>query len=206
MGFYAEQIYPRLVSRLGNPEPIRKLRKQIVLLARGIVLEVGVGSGANLTYYDPARVSLLYALEPNAGMLRLAEVARRQTDLTVRFLDLPGERIPLDDGSVDTVVSTFTLCTIPAIVQAIRGIARVLKPGGTLIFLEHSIAADPRVQRWQQMWEPIHHWVFEGLHLTRDIPALLASGGFRVEQSQGVYVTRFPKAWGHCCCGTAIPE
>ena len=206
MGFYAEQIYPRLVSGLGNPEPIRELRKHIVPLARGIVLEVGVGSGANLAHYDPARVSLLYALEPNAGMLRLAEVERRRTDLTVRFLDLPGERIPLDDGSVDTVVSTFTLCTIPAIVEAIRGIARVLKPGGRLIFLEHSVASDPRVRRWQQWWEPIHHWVFEGLHLTRDIPALLTSGGFRVEQSQALYLSRFPKSWSHCCWGMAIPE
>jgi len=206
MGFYAERIYPRLVRHLGNPEPIRELRKHIVLLASGIVLEVGVGSGANLAHYDPTRVSLLYALEPNAGMLRLAEMERRRTDLTVQFLDLSGDRIPLEDGSVDTVVTTFTLCTIPAVAEAIRGMARVLKPGGRLIFLEPSAAPDPRVRRWQQRWEPIHHWVFEGLLLTRDIPALIASGGFRVEQSQALYLSRFAKAWSHCCWGTAIPE
>jgi SAM-dependent methyltransferase len=205
MGFYAERIYPRLVRGLGNPGPIRKLREHVIPLATGVVLEVGVGSGANLAHYDPSRVSLLYALEPNAGMLRLAELERRRTALTVQFLDMPGERIPLDDASVDTVMSTFTLCTIPAVEEAIRGMARVLKPGGRLVFLENTIASDPRVRRWQTRWEPVHHWAFEGLHLTRDIPALLASGGFRIEQSHALYLSRFPKAWSHCCWGTATP-
>jgi ubiquinone/menaquinone biosynthesis C-methylase UbiE len=112
MGFYRDVVYPALVRRLGNPKPIQALREQIVPLARGDVLEIGVGSGANFRYYDPARVARLYALEPNRGMLRLADAQRRRTSLDIQFLDLPGERIPLTDESVDTVVSTFTLCTI----------------------------------------------------------------------------------------------
>jgi hypothetical protein len=96
MTFYNEQIYPFLVNRLGNPKPVQQLRQRIIPLAQGIVLEIGVGSGTNFPYYDPAKVRLLYALEPNPGMLRLAEVERRKTAINVQFLDLPGERIPLE--------------------------------------------------------------------------------------------------------------
>jgi ubiquinone/menaquinone biosynthesis C-methylase UbiE len=104
--------------------------------------------GANFVHYDPGRVTKLFALEPNPGMIRLAERQMHQTKLKVEFLDLPGERIPLEDGTVDTVVSTFTLCTIPGIAEAIRGIRRVLKPDGELIFFELGLSADPAVQRW----------------------------------------------------------
>jgi ubiquinone/menaquinone biosynthesis C-methylase UbiE len=180
MGFYRRVVYPALVSRLGNPQPIQALREQIVPLARGDVLEIGVGSGVNFRYYDQANVERLYALEPNAGMLRLAHAERRRTSLNIQFLTLPGERIPLEDESVDTVVSTFTVCTIPALEQALHGIARVLKPDGLLIFLENSLATDRRVQSWQRRWEPIHRRVFQGLlpsALARIDPGLLARTG-----------------------------
>src|SRR5260370_27041214 len=149
MPFYRDHVYPRLVRMLGDPKPIREVRARIVPLALGKVLEIGVGPGVNFVHYDPARVSKIYALEPNPGMIRLAERQRRGTEVDVEFLDLPGEGIPLGDGSVDTVVSTFTLCTIPGVVEAIRGIARVLKPGGKLVFFEHGRSPDPRVRRWQ---------------------------------------------------------
>lgn len=136
MPFYRDRIYPRLVNMLGNPEPIRNVRRRIVPLAQGKVLEIGAGSGINFIHYDPARVSKLYALEPNLGMIRLAERQRLRTELVVEYLDLPGERIPLEDGAIDTAVSTFTLCTIPGVGEAIRGIGRVLRPGGKLIFFE----------------------------------------------------------------------
>jgi ubiquinone/menaquinone biosynthesis C-methylase UbiE len=135
MPFYRDHIYPHLVSVLGDPKPIQQVRQRVIPLAKGDVLEIGVGPGVNFVHYDPSRVSRVYALEPNPGMIRLAEQHRRQTDLKIEFLDLPGERIPLEDRSVDTVVSTFTLCTIPGVVEAIRGIGRVLRPGGKFIFL-----------------------------------------------------------------------
>src|SRR5262245_61140563 len=118
MPFYRDRVYPRLVKLLGNPKPIREIRKRIVPLASGTVLEIGVGPGVNFEHYDPTKVSKLYALEPNKGMVRLAEKLRRQTKLDVEFLDLPGEHVPLENGTVDTVVSTFTLCTIPGVVEA----------------------------------------------------------------------------------------
>jgi ubiquinone/menaquinone biosynthesis C-methylase UbiE len=169
------------------------------------VLEVGVGPGVNFVHYDSTRVIKLYALEPNPGMIRLAQRQCRP-ELAVEFLDLPGERIPLEDDTVDTVVSTFTLCTIPGVMEAIRGIARVLKPSGKLIFLELSQSPDPRVRRWQQWWEPIHHGVFQGLYLTRDMPSLIVEGGLRIEQTETAYMTQFPKSWSHCVWGTATPD
>ncbi len=203
MGFYRDSIYPQLVTRLGDPPPIRSLRQRLLPDARGDVLEIGVGPGVNLGYYDPTRVTKLWALEPNAGMIRLAERRRRGMRLNVEFIGLPGERIPLDDTCVDTVVSTFTLCTIPGILDAIRGIVRVLKPTGELIFIEISRSPDPRVQGWQEWWEPFHRAAFAGLHLTRDVPALLDEGGLQVDQVERGYLARFPKSWAHCCWGSA---
>jgi SAM-dependent methyltransferase len=203
MEFYNRRVYPALVNLLGNPKPIRALREQLVPLARGTVLEIGVGSGTNFRYYDRTYVNRLYALEPNPGMLRLAGMQRHQTPVEIEFLTLPGERIPLEDGSVDTVVSTFTLCTIPVVNEALLAIARVLKRNGLLIFLENSLATDPEVQQWQRRWEPIHRRVFEGLLLTRDIPSLIVGAGFRIECVERVYLTRFPKSWSACCWGIA---
>src|SRR6266480_5645302 len=149
MPFYKDHIYPHLVSALGDPKPIQQVRHRIIPAAQGDVLEIGVGPGVNFVHYDPSRVSRIYALEPNPGMVRLAEQQRRQTELKIEFLDLPGERIPLEDCCVDAVVSTFTLCTIPRVVEAIRDIRRVLKPGGRFIFFEHGLSPDPPVQRWR---------------------------------------------------------
>src|SRR5919198_1232080 len=147
MPFYTDHIYPQLVRMLGNPKPIRDVRQRLIPLAQGIVLEIGVGPGVNFVYYDAARVSKVYALEPNPGMIRLAERHRCRTNMNIEFLNLPGERIPLEDATVDTVVSTFTLCTIPGVVEVIRGIGRVLRPGGRLIFFELGLAPDPQVRR-----------------------------------------------------------
>ena len=134
MPFYRNRVYPHLVRILGNPKPVQEIRQHLVPLAKGEVLEIGAGPGVNFAHYDPAKVSKVYALEPNPGMIPRAEEQRRLTQLNIEFLDLPGERIPLDDDSVDTVVSTFTMCTIPEINEAIRGVSRVLRPGGQFIF------------------------------------------------------------------------
>ena len=204
MPFYKDYIYPYLVDILGDPLPIQEIRRQIIPLAEGKVLEIGVGSGANFPHYDPNRVSQLYALEPNLGMVRLAEKKAHETKLNIEFIDLPCERIPLDDGTVDTVVSTFTLCTIPGIVDAIQGIARVLKPQGKFIFFELGLSPDPGVQRWQKRLEPVYHWLFQGLYLTRSIPSLLIEGGFHLEQMEKGYLAQFPKSASYCWWGIAL--
>lgn len=204
MPFYRDYIYPFLVRWLGNPEPIRKIRQQLIPLAQGTVLEVGVGSGANFVHYRPARLDKLYALEPNAGMIRRAKEQQRGLGLNVEYIDLPGERIPLDDRSVDTVVTTFTLCTINAVQDAISEIRRVLKPEGKLIFVELGQSPDAAVQRWQQRLEPVVHRMYAGLHLTRDIPAMIAAGGLKIEHMEQGYLALFPKALTYCWWGTAV--
>jgi len=206
MPFYKDHIYPFLVDVLGDPFPIRKIRHQIIPQAQGIVLEVGAGSGANFVHYDPAKVNRLYALEPNPGMIRLAQRQQHKTKLNIEFLDLPGENIPLEDNSIDTVVSTFTLCTIPGIVDAIQGIARVLKPDGKLIFFELGLSPDRAVQRWQKRLEPLHRRLFQGLYLTRDIPFLLVQGGFQIQQLETGYLATFPKSSSYCWWGIALPQ
>ena len=206
MPFYRDHIYPHLVDLLGDPKPIHEIRERIVPFAEGSVLEIGVGPGVNFVHYDPEKVNKVYALEPNPGMLRRAEEQRRKTTLNIEFLDLPGERIPLPDASVDTVVSTFSLCTIPGVVQAIAGVGRVLKPGGKFIFFEHGLAPEPSVQRWQKRTEPLFRWVFEGCHVTRDIPDLVRKGGFTIEQIDAGYVSPFPKSGSYCWWGVAVPH
>src|SRR6266852_5400324 len=205
MPFYRDHIYPRLVSALGDPKPIREVPQRMIPQAQGEVLEIGVGPAVNFVLYDPKKVSKVYALEPNPGMIRLAEQHRR-TELNVEFLNLPGERIPLGDGSVDTVVSTFTLCTIPGVADTIRGIGRVLRPGGQFLFFEHGLSPDIRVRRWQERTEPLFQWAFEGCHVTRDIPALIKEGAFRVEQMETGYLARFPKSGSYYFWGVARLE
>ena len=204
MSFYREHIYPLLVDVLGNPKPIAEIRQRVIPLAQGDVLEIGVGPGVNFPLYDRARVKNVYALEPNPGMLRRADEERRRTNLQIEFLDLPGERIPLADTSVDTVVSTFTLCTIPGFVDAIRGLKRVLKPEGQFIFFEHGLAPDASVQRWQKRTEPLFRWAFEGCHVTRNIPELITRGGFEITKLEQGYLAPFPKSGSYCFWGIAV--
>lgn len=204
MSLFRDHIYPYLVDKLGNPQPIKKIRQQIVPLAHGEVLEIGVGSGANFIHYDPARVTKLYALEPNPGMIRLAQKQQQKTNLNIEFTGLTGEHIPLRNKTIDTVVSTFTLCTIPGITEAIEGIARILKPEGKLIFFELGLAPDPAIQNRQKQFEPVYRWLFQGLYLTRDIPLLISEGGFEFEQIEMGYVAPFPKSATYCWWGRAV--
>lgn len=203
MAFYRDRVYPHLVNALGNPKPIDDIRKRIVPLAEGNVLEIGVGPGVNFAHYDLGKVRKIFALEPNPGMLRRAAEQQRRTNLDVKFLDLPGERIPLKDRTVDTVVSTFTMCTIPGVREALRGIGRVLKPGGRFIFFEHGLSPDASVRRWQKRIEPFFRLVFVGCHVTRHIPSLITGGGFKIEQLDEGYLALFPKSATYCYWGVA---
>ncbi len=203
MAFYRDRIYPHLVNTLGNPKPIDDIRRRIIPLAHGDVLELGVGAGVNFPHYDRGTVSKVFALEPNPGMLRLAKAQRRRIAIDVEFIDLPSERMPLGEHSVDTVVSTFTMCTIPRLAEALRRVGRVLRPGGRLIFFEHGLAPDLPVQRWQKRVEPFFKLAFEGCHLTRHIPSAVAGGGFRIEQIDEGYLAPFPKFGTYCFWGFA---
>jgi ubiquinone/menaquinone biosynthesis C-methylase UbiE len=203
MPLFRDRIYPYLVDKLGDPPPIRNIRQHLIPQAQGVVLEIGAGSGANFIHYDAERVTRLYALEPNPGMIRLAQKQLLETKLNIDFIDLPGERIPLGEETIDTVVSTFTLCTIPGIMEAIQEVRRVLRRDGELVFFELGLAPDPAVQRRQKQLEPVFRWLFQGLYLTRDIPSLIVQGGFQIRQVKMGYLAEFPKSSTHCWWGTA---
>ncbi len=204
MSFYKDFVYPYIVNRLGDPPPINKVRQQLIPFAQGKVLEIGSGSGANFPYYSRSNVRKLYALEPNPGMIQLAKRREDQAKLNIEFIDLPGERIPLEDRTIDTVVSTFTLCTISDITAALKEIKRVLKPSSKFIFFELGLAPDVGVQRWQKRLEPIYKWLFQGLYLTRNIPSLIMQSGFQINQIESGYLAKFPKSLSYCWWGTAL--
>ena len=203
MAFYRDQVYPKLVTVLGNPRPLQLLRQRMIPSAEGAVLELGFGSGVNLAYYDPHRIDRLYAVEPNKGMIAVAERHPRRKAFDLRFLDLPGERIPLPDNSIDTVVSTFTLCTIAGIEEAMMGIARILKRNGRLIFIENTVSPEGPVKRWQKFWAPVLNRIFVGLDLTKDICSAIQAGNLKLDEVETGYLAAFPKSWAHCCWGIA---
>ena len=188
MGLYGTYILPRLVNFACGLRPMMRQREKVVPRARGRVLEVGVGSGLNLGYYDAAKVTKLWGLDPSPEMTRIAERAARSVPFEVEFIGLPGDEIPLEDASVDTVVMTYTLCTIPDTAAALRQMGRVLKPGGELIFCEHGAAPDASVRRWQDRINPLWKRIGGGCNLNRPIPALIEAGGFRITSLDTMYI------------------
>lgn len=188
MGFYRERVLPGLVDRLCSSSPNQKQRQKIVPHAAGTVLEIGFGSGLNLPFYRDGNVNKIWALEPSAGMWNKAAPLVEASPLDVELIDLPGEEIPLDDDSVDTVVVTYSLCTIPDAVKALEGMRRVLKPQGQLLYCEHGLAPDQHVARWQHRLNPAWRKIAGGCEMNRDIPALLAAGGFCVHADERMYI------------------
>jgi len=205
MGLYGRYVLPRLVNFACGLKPSMRQREKVVPRARGRVLEVGVGTGLNLAYYDAEKVTKVWGLEPSPEMIRIAEGAARSAPFEVEFLGLPGEEIPLEDASADTVVMTYTLCTIPDTSAALRQMGRVLKPGGELIFCEHGAAPDASVRRWQDRLNPLWKRIGGGCNLNRPIPALIEAGGFRITRLDTMYIPGWrPGSFNYW--GTAVPR
>ena len=203
MGLYDNYILPYLVNCACSPKPIRKQREKVVPLAEGDVLEIGIGSGLNLPYYDKRKVRRIFGLEPSKGMRRKAQPRVDEAGLDVEFIDLPGEQIPLEDDSVDTVLVTYSLCTIPDAVTALEGMRRVLKPGGRLIYCEHGTAPDESVRRWQERIDPVWSRFAGGCHINRDIPAIVEAGGFEITSDKRRYIPG-PRVVSYNFWGTAV--
>lgn len=188
MSFYDDRVLPHLINLACGSKPARKQREKVVPLAAGDVLEIGFGSGLNLPWYDPAKVRRIWALEPASGMRKLAQKNIEASGLEVELIDLPGEEIPLDPDSVDSVVITYTLCTIPDVHAALAGVRRVLRPGGRLFYCEHGKAPDAGVHAWQNRLNPAWRRFAGGCNMNRDIPALLNDAGFEIEEDNRMYV------------------
>jgi ubiquinone/menaquinone biosynthesis C-methylase UbiE len=203
MGFYSRHILPAIISCGCSMPPISDLRRQLVPGAEGVVLELGLGSGLNLPFYDPAKVSRVFGLEPEPAMLKRARKRAAQAPVPVTVLAQTAETVSLDDDSVDTVLVTFSLCTIPDVASALRGARRVLKPGGRLLFCEHGRSPDPEVFRRQERIEPLWKKLFGGCHLTRDIPGLIRDAGFAIDELDADYMQKRASIGGFLYRGAA---
>ena len=178
-GWYDRVILPYVLDFACGLRPIARQRGKVVPRARGRVLEVGIGSGLNLAFYDRQRVDRLIGIDPAGQMHPLAHKRSRKTGMPVELLRVSAEGLPMDDATIDTVVCTYTLCTVADPHAALREMRRVLKPGGTLLFAEHGLAPDPQVAKWQSRLQPWWGRIAGGCQLGRDIPGLLAEAGFR---------------------------
>lgn len=206
MGVWEQRILPWLIDAGCGTSPIMKQRAKVVPLATGVVLEPGMGPGHNLALYDPSRVEMVWGLEPAQAMRGRAQRNLDTSPVPVRWLDLPGERVPLDDASVDTVVLTYTLCTIADWAAALAQFRRVLKPDGRLLFCEHGLAPDPGVQMWQHRINGGWQKLCGGCNLNRDIPAMLRSAGFTPERVETAYLPGTPRFAGFNYWGEARPS
>jgi len=180
MGFYQHQVLPRLLHFAMRQPPLLPFRERVIGGARGRVLEIGIGSGLNLPLYGPA-VDTVIGLEPSPELLRMARDRAATARVPVELLEASAEAVPLDTASIDTVVMTWTLCTIPDPHSALAELRRVLKPGGALLFVEHGRAPELAVARWQDRLDPLWRRIAGGCHLNREIDTLIAGSGFRID-------------------------
>lgn len=203
MGFYDRHILPRLLNAAMSAKPIGYQRRKVVPRAEGRVLEIGFGAGHNLPFYDAGKVSHIWALEPSSEMRARAAARLAKNRIEIEFLDLPGEQIPLRNDEADTVLVTYTLCTIPDVRKALGEMRRVLKPDGRMIFCEHGEAPDANVKRWQKRLTPFWKTIGGGCHLGRAIPSLIQDSGFRLAAMETMYLPGTPRFAGFNYWGEA---
>jgi ubiquinone/menaquinone biosynthesis C-methylase UbiE len=202
--FYDRHIMPKLIGCACSSKPIMKQRAKVVPLAKGRVLELGIGGGLNLAFYDPKLVSSVEGVDPSDELRAFAEAAPRPEGLNVTIAKGTAEALPFADASFDTVVCTFTLCSVQDPAAALAEAKRALKPGGTFLFCEHGLAPDAKVQTWQRRIEPVWKRLAGGCHMTRPIASAIAAAGFRLEDQHGMYLPGTPQILGWSEWGSAV--
>jgi ubiquinone/menaquinone biosynthesis C-methylase UbiE len=202
--WYEKNVLPYVIDMACGIRMVRLQREKVVPLASGRVLEIGIGTGLNLEHYDKTRVDAIVGLDPGLEMHRLARKRVAGAGIDVELVALSAERIPFDPGSFDTVLVTYSLCTIPDPAAALREMHRVLKSSGRLVFCEHGMAPDPGVRKWQDRLSPTWAKIAGGCHLNRNVPALLQEAGFRSRDLQSMYLPG-PRPMTYHYWGTAEP-
>ena len=203
MGFYDKYILPKVLNCTCASKPIRYQRDKIVPLAEGVVLDVGIGSGLNIPFYNKSKINYLYGLDPSKELLDIAKSIANENQLEVDFLQCSAESIPLPDRSIDTVLITYTMCTIPDVALSNSEIMRVLKDDGKLLFCEHGLAPDKNIAKWQKRINPLWGKIAGGCNLNRDIPKLISSSGFKISNMEEMYLPSTPKFAGYNYWGVA---
>jgi ubiquinone/menaquinone biosynthesis C-methylase UbiE len=203
VSFYERHILPRLLDLAMRGKEATRFRARLAPQARGATLEVGIGSGLNLPFYGE-QVERLVGVDPSEQLLRMARRRARAAPMPIEFISRSGEALPLADASVDTAVFTFTLCTIPDPLRALREARRVLKPSGELLFAEHGLAPDAEVRRWQRRLNPLWRRVAGGCNLDRRIDELIATAGFRFATLETEYA-KGPRPMSYVYIGRAKP-
>jgi ubiquinone/menaquinone biosynthesis C-methylase UbiE len=202
MGLYSKYVFPRLMDRVLSTEEIDQIRRSLLSEVRGDIFEIGFGTGLNLPHY-PDTVKRITTADPSIGGYRLAQRRIAQSRIEVLHRPLNGESLPFADNSFDSVVCTFTLCSIADVDKALLELRRILKPSGRIHFVEHGLADDPRLQWWQHKLTPLQRRIGDGCHLDRDIRALLLRSGFRIEHLDNLYLKGAPRLGGYLYRGIA---
>ena len=196
MGIWDRHVVPRLIGCACSQPPIMRRRAKVVPLAEGEVLELGAGGGINFALYDTMKVTMVQGIDPSPGLLDRAREAAQGQGISFDISQGVAENLPFADNRFDTVLATFTLCSVQDQMQSLAEARRVLKPGGKMLFLEHGAAPDPGPAKWQRRIEPVWKRIAGGCHLTRPISAAIAQAGFRiVAQDQG-YMPKTPRPFG----------
>ena len=204
MSLYDKYVLPKFLNCACGSKPVEYQRKKVVPNAEGIVLEVGIGSGLNLPFYDNSKVSQIWGLDPSEELSSMAKETAKNLNLDVKFISSGAEEIPLPDNYFDTALVTYTMCTIPEVIRANIEIKRVLKNTGKLIFCEHGKAPDLNIAKWQSRIDPIWGKLAGGCHLNRDIPSLLEDSGYKIIELDQMYLPSTPKVAGYNYWGFAV--
>jgi len=203
LSFYNKYILPKVLNCACASKPINYQRDKIVPLADGVVLDIGIGSGLNIPFYNKTKIKQLYGLDPSKELLDIAKSVAKKENLEIEFLECGAESIPLPDKSIDTVLITYTMCTIPDVALSNSEIIRVLKDDGKLLFCEHGLAPDKNIAKWQKRINPLWSKIAGGCNLNRDIPNLISSSGFKISNMEEMYLPSTPKFAGYNYWGVA---
>ena len=206
MSLYEKYVLPKFLNCACGSKPVARQREKVVPLAEGRVLELGIGSGLNLPFYDKTKVDEIWGLDPSEELSGMARTVATQEGMKVNFISSGAEEIPLPDDHFDSVLITYTMCTIPEVIRANTEIRRVLKDQGKMIFCEHGVAPDDNIRKWQKRINPFWGKIAGGCNINRNIPSLIQESGFDIVEMEEMYLPNTPKIAGYNFWGYAVSK
>ena len=206
MSLYEKYVLPKFLNCACGSKPVARQREKVVPLAEGRVLEIGIGSGLNLPFYDKTKVDEIWGLDPSEELSEMARTVATHEGMKVNFISSGAEEIPLPDDHFDSVLITYTMCTIPEVIRANTEIRRVLKDQGKMIFCEHGVAPDDNIRKWQKRINPFWGKIAGGCNINRNIPSLIQESGFDIVEMEEMYLPNTPKIAGYNFWGYAVSK